>query len=249
LNAHERAEAASQIHAVIFAQLGALSHSMIEFGCDSEQACAFVRRLSIQHQLPLSQRAMLLQHLIGRRKSFVENGTTDEVYADAVESTSIADTDSVEIGPDSTKEVDDDDESGAAGADDSFVGTRTQPLPGTKRLIALLSRGVPDRNQSAHQGHCLAILKARKTPYEVVDGNDAAQKERRDELFGISGTRGHYPQFFLSSHDEAGKETTLTYLGDYHRFKDLNDTIDLPREIIEENPRLETWDRVFEGCT
>jgi len=259
LNTPERAEAASQIHAVIFAQLGALSHSMIEFGCEIEQACAFVRRLSIQHQLPLSQRAMLLQHLIGRQKSFVEDGTADEVYADAAEYTSTADTDSVEIEPASTKEVDDDDEvesnddeSGGGGAiigDDSFVGTKTKPSPGTKRLIALLSRGVPDRNQSAHQGHCLAILKARKTPYEVVDGNDAAQMERRDELFGISGTRGHYPQFFLSSYDEAGKETTLTYLGDYHRFKDLNDTIDLPKEIVEDNPELETWDRVFQDCT
>jgi len=64
LNSDERSEAASQVHAVIFAQLGALAHSMIEFQCDLDQACAFVRRLSIRHQLPLSQRTMLLEHLI-----------------------------------------------------------------------------------------------------------------------------------------------------------------------------------------
>lgn len=78
LNGQERAEAASQVHAVIFAQLGALSHSMLEFGCDQSVAVAFVRRLSIQHQLPLSQRTMLLQHLIGRQNSSAVSNTATE---------------------------------------------------------------------------------------------------------------------------------------------------------------------------
>ncbi len=72
LSSDERLEAASQVHAVIFAQLGALAHSMVEFGCDLETACAFVRRLSIRHQLPLSHRSMLLKHLIDR--NVVVNG-------------------------------------------------------------------------------------------------------------------------------------------------------------------------------
>jgi hypothetical protein len=59
----DRVDAAAQVHAVIFAQLGALSHSMVEFGCKVEKACHFVRRLSVRHQLPLAQRAMLLAHL------------------------------------------------------------------------------------------------------------------------------------------------------------------------------------------
>jgi len=63
----ERAEAAAQVHAVVFAQLGALAHSMIEFGCGIERSCAFVRRMAIRNQLPISQRAMLLQHLINER--------------------------------------------------------------------------------------------------------------------------------------------------------------------------------------
>ena len=65
----ERCEAASQVHVVIFAQLGALAHSMVEFGCSLKTACAFVRRLSIRHQLPLSHRSMLLQHLIDRNNT------------------------------------------------------------------------------------------------------------------------------------------------------------------------------------
>ena len=68
LNYQDRADVANQIHAVIFSQLGALAHSMVEFGCSVEQACAFVRRLSVRHQLPLSQRSMLLSHLVNRSK-------------------------------------------------------------------------------------------------------------------------------------------------------------------------------------
>jgi hypothetical protein len=63
LSQKERSVAASQVHAVIFAQLGALAHSMMEFGCGLERSCAFVRRISIRNQLPISQRTMLLQHL------------------------------------------------------------------------------------------------------------------------------------------------------------------------------------------
>jgi hypothetical protein len=66
LNYTERIEAASQVHAVVFAQLGALAHSMIEFGCGLERSCAFVRRMAIRNQLPSSQRTMLLQHLMDR---------------------------------------------------------------------------------------------------------------------------------------------------------------------------------------
>ena len=63
LRPSDRADAASQVHSVIFAQLGALAHSMVEFGCSVDMACSFVRRLSVRHQLPLSQRTMLLSHL------------------------------------------------------------------------------------------------------------------------------------------------------------------------------------------
>ena len=62
----ERSAAASQVHAVVFAQLGALAHSMIEFGCGLERSCSFVRRMAIRNQLPSSQRTMLLTHLMSR---------------------------------------------------------------------------------------------------------------------------------------------------------------------------------------
>eukprot|EP00957_Ditylum_brightwellii_P210226 15364694-Ditylum_brightwellii.AAC.1 len=48
LGVDERSLAASQVYAVVFAQLGALAHSMVEFGCDIKQACAFVRPLIVR---------------------------------------------------------------------------------------------------------------------------------------------------------------------------------------------------------
>ena len=64
----QRREAAAQLHSIVFAQLGALSHSMLEFGCSFERAVAFVRRSAVRHQLPISQRTTLLQHLQDRSK-------------------------------------------------------------------------------------------------------------------------------------------------------------------------------------
>jgi hypothetical protein len=75
LGQQERVEAASQVHAVVFAQLGALGHSMIEFGCGLKRASAFVRRMAIQNQLPASQRTMLLQHLLLHE---VDSGNDDQ---------------------------------------------------------------------------------------------------------------------------------------------------------------------------
>ena len=72
----ERIEAAAQVHAVVFAQLGALAHSMIELGCGLERSCGFVRRMSIRHQLPSSQRSMLLKHLIDRNKTELSETST-----------------------------------------------------------------------------------------------------------------------------------------------------------------------------
>lgn len=66
LKVEERYEAASQVHAVVFAQIGVLAHSMIEFGCGLERSCGFARRMAVRNQLPMSQRTMLLQHLMCR---------------------------------------------------------------------------------------------------------------------------------------------------------------------------------------
>lgn len=73
LNSVERVEAASQVHAIVFAQLGSLAHSMMEFGCGLERASAFVRRSSIRNQLPSNHRTMLLQHLLEAQDKLSQN--------------------------------------------------------------------------------------------------------------------------------------------------------------------------------
>jgi len=62
----EYADAAAQVHSVVFAQLGTLAHSMLEMDVSDSgllRACSFVRRLSIRYQLPLNLRITLLNHL------------------------------------------------------------------------------------------------------------------------------------------------------------------------------------------
>uniref|UniRef100_A0A7S4JJ05 SBF1/SBF2 domain-containing protein n=1 Tax=Odontella aurita TaxID=265563 RepID=A0A7S4JJ05_9STRA len=94
LTPDERHSAASQVHAVIFAQLSALAHSMVEFGCDVRRACAFVRTLSVRHQLPLGQRTVLLQHLV--RKCGEEQGVGTDGATVKDEEERIAERDVVE---------------------------------------------------------------------------------------------------------------------------------------------------------
>lgn len=88
LKPEQRVEAASQLHSVIFSQLAALAHSMTEFGCGKDRAAAFVRRLSVRSQLPISMRALLLEH-INNRKVQSTNGR-DEFDDDTAHSTESA---------------------------------------------------------------------------------------------------------------------------------------------------------------
>lgn len=71
------------MHAVVCAQLGAISHSMIEFGCGFERSAAFVRRMAIRNQLPISQRTILLQHLVGRTNNSDSDCCHDGIDTDA----------------------------------------------------------------------------------------------------------------------------------------------------------------------
>ena len=71
----------------------------------------------------------------------------------------------------------------------------------TKRIIILVSNGISERKQASAQNNSLSLLNARRVLYEVVDGADPAQVDRRNELFRISGIRGLYPQWFIHDDD------------------------------------------------
>ena len=108
-----------------------------------------------------------------------------------------------------------------------------------KKLIVLISRGCHDRTQSANQSKALDWFNSRNVPYEIVDGMDANQRERRNELFDVSEVRGNYPQFFFEH-----KEGTLVYFN-FERLESLMETSGFPPDMLAQHPELETWDKVF----
>ena len=55
----------------------------------------------------------------------------------------------------------------------------------------------------------------------------------RNELFGISGIRGNYPQFFFELEDG-----TLNFFGNFQKIEELNETNDIQRNYWNNIPRL-----------
>ena len=87
----------------------------------------------------------------------------------------------------------------------------TSPVNNAKaRMVVLISRGVHDPTQAANQNATTDLLTNLSIPYDIVDGMDPSQREKRDSFFSISGIRGNYPQIFYSPKD---KDDTYIYLG------------------------------------
>ncbi len=92
---------------------------------------------------------------------------------------------------------------------------------GNKTLIMLISSTSGRHNQKSAQDRALTILKGMEIgpdQMETVDGADPSKKERRDELFDISGVRGNYPQFFLVDGNEK-----ITYMADWEGFESMHE--------------------------
>eukprot|EP00531_Pseudo-nitzschia_arenysensis_P008940 CAMPEP_0116118360 /NCGR_PEP_ID=MMETSP0329-20121206/2061_1 /TAXON_ID=697910 /ORGANISM="Pseudo-nitzschia arenysensis, Strain B593" /LENGTH=1937 /DNA_ID=CAMNT_0003611979 /DNA_START=138 /DNA_END=5948 /DNA_ORIENTATION=- len=92
---------------------------------------------------------------------------------------------------------------------------------GNKALIMLISSVSGRHDQKSAQDRALTILKGMEISpdqMETVDGADPIKKERRDELFDISGVRGNYPQFFLIDSNEK-----ITYMTDWEGFESMHE--------------------------
>jgi hypothetical protein len=63
LDREGRMESVHRVHNVIFSQVMAIIHSMIELGCSKEQCREFLYRMCVIHQLSESQRQQLLAHV------------------------------------------------------------------------------------------------------------------------------------------------------------------------------------------
>lgn len=110
-----------------------------------------------------------------------------------------------------------------------------------KIFVCLVSNGVSDHLQASRQRKAITILQARNLPYVEVDGMNPDHRESRDELFSISGIRGNYPQFFFVHSNGA-----TSYFGNFDKLEELNETLSIPKEVLDANPDIETWEKVFE---
>ena len=94
---------------------------------------------------------------------------------------------------------------------EATIVTTSLPINNAKaRMVVLISNGVYDPTQAANQNATTELLTKLSIPYDIVDGMDPLQRERREEFFSISCIRGNYPQIFYSPKDNNG---TYIYLG------------------------------------
>ena len=71
-------------------------------------------------------------------------------------------------------------------------------------------------------------MKSFNIDHKVVDGADPAQHDLRNELFGISGVRGKYPQVFLTN-----KTDSTTFVGDFEKIQTLVENNDVTVAGVE----------------
>jgi hypothetical protein len=63
----------------------------------------------------------------------------------------------------------------------------------------LITEGNFNLTQIANQRSTVQLLTDLSLPLVTINGMDPTQRERRNELFDISGIRGNYPQIFVTS--------------------------------------------------
>jgi hypothetical protein len=64
-----REQSVRRVHDVVFSQVMAITHSMMELGCTQQQTREFVYRMCVVHQLSEDQRQQLLAHVLRQQKS------------------------------------------------------------------------------------------------------------------------------------------------------------------------------------
>ncbi|CAJ1962617.1 unnamed protein product [Cylindrotheca closterium] len=91
---------------------------------------------------------------------------------------------------------------------------------GPPHLLLLVSKStIGNREQLANQDLVATMMESQGLAAEVVDGADPANRERRNELFGISGLRAKYPQLFAVK----SKDEPPTFIGNFETIQELNE--------------------------
>lgn len=85
------------------------------------------------------------------------------------------------------------------------------------------------------------LMLGKKLKFEIIDGSDSNNKLKRDELFNISklNPRAKYPQVFIVNGD------IYNFIGSYDEIESLVDCESLPNEILESNPDIKTFSKVY----
>ena len=79
MHKEERKQAVRRVHEVIFAQVMAITHSMLELGCSAEQSREFLYRMCVIHQLSESMRQHLLKHVTAAAKVNVRRASRHSI--------------------------------------------------------------------------------------------------------------------------------------------------------------------------
>jgi len=96
----------------------------------------------------------------------------------------------------------------------------------TSRLLILVSSQSMDRQTGSRQQNAFTLLDVKNIAYETLDGADPVNKDRRNDLFSLSGIRAKYPQFFkVSSNGDT------SFWGDWDHFELCNENGTLSREL------------------
>eukprot|EP00526_Cylindrotheca_closterium_P008915 CAMPEP_0113634394 /NCGR_PEP_ID=MMETSP0017_2-20120614/17907_1 /TAXON_ID=2856 /ORGANISM="Cylindrotheca closterium" /LENGTH=514 /DNA_ID=CAMNT_0000545087 /DNA_START=248 /DNA_END=1792 /DNA_ORIENTATION=- /assembly_acc=CAM_ASM_000147 len=106
----------------------------------------------------------------------------------------------------------------------------TEGAASSKKLILLIS-SMCNAKVMAEQNHAQAVIEGlgidMTNQLEVLDGCDQQLRDRRNELWGVSGIRAQYPQLFTV--DDASSK--IQFVGDYENIMYLNDHGSLAQEI------------------
>jgi len=85
-------------------------------------------------------------------------------------------------------------------------------------------------------------MNAFKVEHKQIDGADPSVKELRNELFGISGVRGSYPQVFLTDQVEKTE-----FIGGFEKIQNLVEENSTPVATLEASG-LKNFNMVFEAA-
>lgn len=77
LDRDSRNESIRRVHEVIFSQVMAIIHSMLELGCPKSQCREFLYRMCVIHQLNESHRQQLLVHIFRSHQAIASTSNAD----------------------------------------------------------------------------------------------------------------------------------------------------------------------------